>query len=81
MGRRTVDPYSAGADLSRQNLTSVDVRFWRLKSWLKIFIMAVDQDHIGIQMNRIELTDTFMMILKWKKPFGLHGFYKKNSTF
>ena len=25
-------PYSAGIDFSRQNLTSVDVRFWRLKS-------------------------------------------------
>ena len=25
-------PYSAGMDFSRQNLTSVDVRFWRLKS-------------------------------------------------
>ena len=27
-----VNPYSAGIDFSRQNLTSVDVRFWRLKS-------------------------------------------------
>ena len=26
------NPYSAGIDLRRQNLTSVDVRFWRLKS-------------------------------------------------
>ena len=26
------NPYSAGLELSRQNLTSVDVRFWRLKS-------------------------------------------------
>ena len=25
-------PYSAGTDFRRQNLTSVDVRFWRLKS-------------------------------------------------
>ena len=25
-------PYSVGTDFSRQNLTSVDVRFWRLKS-------------------------------------------------
>ena len=25
-------PYSAGTDFSRQNLTSVDVRFWRLNS-------------------------------------------------
>ena len=28
----TFNPYSAGIDFSRQNLTSVDVRFWRLKS-------------------------------------------------
>ena len=27
-----VNPYSAGIDFSRQNLTSADVRFWRLKS-------------------------------------------------
>ena len=26
------NPYSAGIDFSRQNVTSVDVRFWRLKS-------------------------------------------------
>ena len=26
------NPYSAGIDFSRQNLTSVDVIFWRLKS-------------------------------------------------
>ena len=28
----SIKPYSAGIDFSRQNLTSVDVRFWRLKS-------------------------------------------------
>ena len=27
-----INPYSAGIDFSRQNLTSVDVLFWRLKS-------------------------------------------------
>ena len=26
------NPFSAGIDLSRQNLTSIDVRFWRLIS-------------------------------------------------
>ena len=26
------NPYSAGIDFSRQNLTSVDVRLWRSKS-------------------------------------------------
>ena len=39
-----LNPYSAGVDFSRQNLTSADVRFWRLKSIpaLQIFLMAVD---------------------------------------
>ena len=32
MHREKPNPYSAGIDFSRQNLTSVDVRFWRLKS-------------------------------------------------
>ena len=32
---------------------------------------------MGIQMNREELTKTFMMISKWKKNFGFHGLYKK----
>ena len=27
-----LNPYSAGINFSRQNLTSVDGRFWRLKS-------------------------------------------------
>ena len=43
---RGINPYCAGVDFSRQNLTSVDVRFWRLKSIpalfrVKIFIMAI----------------------------------------
>ena len=28
----TINPYSTGIDFSRQNLTSVEVKFWRLKS-------------------------------------------------
>ena len=28
----SVNPYSAGIDFSRQNLTSVEVRFWQQKS-------------------------------------------------
>ena len=30
--KERVYPYSAGIDFSRQKLTSVDVRFWQLKS-------------------------------------------------
>ena len=31
-------------------------------------------------MKRKELTKTFMMISKWKKPFGLQGLYKNISA-
>ena len=31
-----VDSYSAGIDFSRQNLTSTDALFWRLKSILAL---------------------------------------------
>ena len=30
-------------------------------------------------MNRKELNKTFMMILNYKKPFGLHGLYTNIS--
>ena len=30
--RNMFDSYSAGVDFSRQNLTSTDVRFWRIKT-------------------------------------------------
>ena len=32
-------------------------------------------------MNRNEPTKTVMMILNWKKTFGLQGFYKKIQPF
>ena len=51
-------PYSADIDFSRQNLTTkVDPRTARVE----ILLMAVDP-YIDIQMNRKELTKTFMMI-------------------
>ena len=31
-------------------------------------------------MNQKELSKTFIMILNWKKPFGLHGLYKNISA-
>ena len=76
--------YSAGIDFSRPNLTSIDVRFWRLKSiphWkCTIIITAVDQN-MGIQMKWEELTETFMMISNWTKPIGSHSLYKNISAF
>ena len=40
---------------------------------IKVFIMVVDSYNMGIQKNREELTETFMMILNWEKPFSLQG--------
>ena len=44
-----VKPYSAGIDFSRQNLTSVDVRFSRLVHprtvRVKVFLLTVDPYH------------------------------------
>ena len=52
-------------------MTKVDLRAVRVK----IYVMVVDPQK-GIQMNRKELTNTFMMIFNWKNPFDLCGFYK-----
>ena len=50
--------FSAGTDISRQNLTSkVGPRTVRIK----IFVMAVDPQY--------ELIRTFMMVSNWKKTF------------
>ena len=32
-------------------------------------------------MNQKELTQTFMMILNWKKPFDIQGFLSKIEHF
>ena len=42
---------------------------------IKIFLMA-ETHNIGIQTKQKELAKTFMMILNWEKPSGLHGLYK-----
>ena len=76
--------YSTGIDFSCQNLTSVDVRFWRLKSTPALRELKYSQWpqslHNGIQMNRKELTETFMMISNWKNLFDLHDLYTNISA-
>ena len=47
---QSLPPYCAVTDFRRQNLTSIDVRIWRIKS---IPALVVD---IGIQIKRNELT-------------------------
>ena len=65
-----VEPYSAGIDLRRQKLTSVDVRFfWRLKS-----IPALCENESK------SLTKTFMRISNWKKHVCLPRFSLKISA-
>ena len=63
--------YSARIDFRRQNLTSVDVRYWRLKSilagWEWTYFSCPYTHNIGIQINRIELSKTVMMISNWTK--------------
>ena len=53
------NPFSAGTVFRRQNLTSKDVRFWRLKTLpalkkVKIDIMAADPKHK--YLNEVERT-------------------------
>ena len=68
----TLDPFSAGTVFIRQNLTSVDVRFWRIKSIRALkelkYLQWSHLHNIGIQINRKELTKTFKMIYNWFKP-------------
>ena len=43
-----INPHSAGIDFRRQNLTSADVRFWRLKS-----IYEVDPHTVRIKIKMV----------------------------
>ena len=63
-----INPFSAGIDFRRQNLTSADVRFRRLKSIpaLKKYRFIIS---MVIQMTQKKLTKTFMMISNWKNTF------------
>ena len=61
-------PFSAGTDIRRQNLTSNDVRLWRLKSIPALgknykFILSVDPEH---KYSNKELTEAFRMTSNWK---------------
>ena len=62
--------YSSGTNFRRQNLTPIDVILWRPKSIPAQYgwkYLSLPQTHnIGIQINRKELTKTFMMISNWK---------------
>ena len=66
-----LDPYSAGIDFRRQNLTSTDVRFWGLNSipalWKLNYFYWPYTHTIGIQMSQKELAMTVMMISNRKK--------------
>ena len=76
------DPFSAGIVSIHQNLTSVDVRFWRIKTVPALkelkYLYLQYTHNIGIQMKRKELTKPFMMISNWKKHFGCDVFLQIN---
>ena len=84
LGRYPLNPFSAGTVIRRQNLTSVDVRFWRLKTVPALKELKKSYwpwtHNIGIQMKREELTKICMTILNNKKPFDLHGLYNNISA-
>ena len=55
----------------RQNLTFVDVRFWRLKTVAAVkqlkYLQWAYSHNIGMQMKQKDLTKTFTMISNWTK--------------
>ena len=53
--------YSAGIDFSRQNLTSTDVRFWRLKSIPALGVLRRFDNviHIAIYMNEMSTSNSW----------------------
>ena len=77
-----IKPYSAEIDFRRQNLTSIDVRFWRLKSTPALQEYTIYNGHnTGIQMKRKELTS--LIHLWWfqiDKNIDLHDLHKLIST-
>ena len=69
-------PCTAWTAFMWQNLTSVDVRFWRIKSVHAVEKKKISNGHrlitrsdnMGIQMKWKEITKTFMLISSWKPP-------------
>ena len=80
---RGVNLFSARIEFRRQNLTSVDVRFWRLKSIPRCKSRSISNGRrpiTGIQMNQKELTKTVMMISSWKNTPLASKVFIKNSA-
>ena len=76
-----INPFSAGTVFRRQNLTSTDVKLWRLKTFPALIELTIYSGCGPItQMKQKVLSKTFMMISNWKKPFGLHGLYEDMSA-
>ena len=75
------NPFIAGTVFIRQNLTSVDVRFWRIKTNVRYKEFFFSDgcrpiNNTGIQIKREELTKPFKMISNRSKLFGLQDLYK-----
>ena len=74
--------FIAGIDFRRQNLTSVDVRFWRLKSilaieWLKNSIL-ISSEIFWILISRVEILKIIRIVWMnewmndWMKSYIAH---------
>ena len=81
--------FSTGTEFIRQNLASINVRFWHLNSIpaIQIFRMAVYSSHRYSNESERECSKTFDDFKMRKKHFGLHnisalyfGFARFNST-
>ena len=54
----------------------VDVGPTLVQHWVDVSCFLGMHMHIDIQVKREELTQSFMMISNWKRPFSLHDLYK-----
>ena len=52
-----VNPYSAGIHFRRQNPTSTDVRFWRLKS-IPALTLTVRGYTLDVKIRRLQTSDS-----------------------
>ena len=57
--------------LTRHNFKWMEIDFFSFGT------LTLTVRNIGIQMNRKELSKSFMMFSHWKKPFDFHDLYKQ----
>ena len=68
LSKYPLNPISAEIDFRRLNLTSMDVRFWRIKSVYALKDCGIYNGRKPIQMKRKKLTKTFRRISNCENP-------------